>query len=97
MAGKMFAAQAKALAEAAGEAKNMKEQITGTNIAEEQAKTNTDNLDGALKGLSSAWEGLNLHINSSNGVLNVHRLVRFDHPFTRLATAAGGQSGHCWP
>ena len=71
MAGKMFAAQAKALAEAAGEAKNMKEQITGTNIAEEQAKTNTDNLDGALKGLSSAWEGLNLHINSSNGVLKV--------------------------
>ena len=69
MAGKMFAAQAKALAEAAGEAKNMKEQITGTNIAEEQAKTNTDNLDGALKGLSSAWEGLNLHLNSSNGLL----------------------------
>ena len=69
MTGKMFAAQAKALADAAGEAENMKEQITGTNIAEEQAKTNTDNLDGSLKSLASAWEGLNLHINSSNGFL----------------------------
>ena len=69
IAGKMFAAQAKALADAAGEAKNMKEEITGTNIAEEQAKTNTDNLDGSLKSLSSAWEGLNLHINDSNGFL----------------------------
>ena len=69
LTGKMFAAQAKALADAAGEAENMKEQITGTNIAEEKAKTNTDNLDGALKGLASAWEGLNLHINSSNGLL----------------------------
>ena len=69
IAGKMFAAQAKALADAAVEAKNMQEQITGTNIAEEQAKTNTDNLDGSLKSLASAWEGLNLHINSSNGLL----------------------------
>lgn len=69
IAGKMFAAQAKALADAAGEAENMKEQITGTNTAEEQAKTNTDNLDGSLKSLASAWEGLNLHINSSNGLL----------------------------
>lgn len=69
IAGKMFAAQAKALSDAAGEAKNMTEAITGTNTAEEQAKTNTDNLDGSLKSLASAWEGLNLHINSSNGFL----------------------------
>ena len=69
LTGKMFAAQAKALAEAAGEAENMKIQITGTNTAEEQAKTNTDNLDGSLKSLASAWEGLNLHLNSSNGYL----------------------------
>ena len=69
IAGKMFAAQAKALSDAAAEAKNMKEEITGTNIAEEQAKTNTDNLDGSLKSLASAWEGLNLHINDSNGFL----------------------------
>lgn len=69
IAGKMFATQAKVLAEAAGEARNMKDAITGTNTAEEQAKTNTDNLDGSLKSLASAWEGLNLHINSSNGLL----------------------------
>ena len=67
--GKMFATQAMALANAAGEAKNMTVAITGTNTAEEQAKTNTDNLEGSLKSLSSAWEGLNLHLNSSNGYL----------------------------
>ena len=71
IAGKMFAAQAKALADAAGEAKRMREEITGTNIAEEQARTNTDNLDGSLKQLASAWEGLNLHINSTNGLLKI--------------------------
>ena len=69
IAGKMFATQAKVLAEAAGEARKMTDAITGTNIAEEQAKTNTNNLDGSLKSLSSAWEGLNLHINDSNGFL----------------------------
>ena len=91
MAGKMFAAQAKALAEAAGEAKNMKEQITGTNIAEEQAKTNTDNLDGALKSLASAWEGLNLHINSSNGILRsfIDFCTTTIRSLDTLATSAG--------
>jgi TP901 family phage tail tape measure protein len=69
IAGKMFASQAMALADAAGEAKKMQEAITGTNTAEEQARINTDNLDGSLKSLASAWEGLNLHINSSNGIL----------------------------
>ena len=69
IAGKMFASQAMALADAAGEARSMTEAITGTNTAEEQAKTNTDNLDGSLKLLSSAWEGFNLHLNSSNGLL----------------------------
>ena len=69
LVGKMFASQAKVLAEASGAARDMTAAITGTNIAEEQAKTNTDNLDGSLKQLSSAWEGLNLHINSSNGFL----------------------------
>ena len=69
LTGKMFATQAMALAEAATEAERMREAITGTNIAEEQAATNTDNLSGSLKSLASAWEGLNLHINSSNGFL----------------------------
>jgi len=68
IAGKMFASQAKALADAAGEARDMTSAITGTNTAEEQAKTNTDNLEGSIKALSSAWEGFNLHLNSSNGI-----------------------------
>jgi len=69
IAGKMFASQAMALANAAQEAKNMTVAITGTSTATEQAATNTANLDGSLKALASAWEGLNLHINSSNGLL----------------------------
>ena len=69
IAGKMFASQAMALANAAGEARNMTAAITDTNVATEQATTNTANLDGSLKSLSSAWEALNLHINSSNGLL----------------------------
>lgn len=69
LTGKMFASQAMALADAAGEARSMTDAITGTNTAEEQAKINTDNLDGSIKSLSSAWEGFNLHLNSSNGFL----------------------------
>lgn len=37
--------------------------------ARQMAETMGDNLDGALKGLSSAWEGLNLHLNEGNGLL----------------------------
>ena len=37
--------------------------------ADKMAETMSNNLDGALKGLSSAWEGLNLTINESNGLL----------------------------
>lgn len=37
--------------------------------ASKMAETMSNNLDGALKGLSSAWEGLNLTINESNGLL----------------------------
>ena len=69
LVGKMFGAQATVLAENAAKARDMEEAITGTNTAEEQAKTNTDNLSGSLKSLSSAWEGFNLHLNSSNGFL----------------------------
>ena len=43
--------------------------MTGTNIAQEQATKNTDTFDGSMKRLASAWEGLMLQINSSNGVL----------------------------
>ncbi len=36
--------------------------------ARQMAETMGDNLDGALKGLLSAWEGFNLHLNDSNGL-----------------------------
>lgn len=64
-----FAAQAMTLAENAQQTRDMTEAITGTNIAEQQAETNVNNLSGALKQLESAWEGLNLHINDSNSML----------------------------
>ena len=37
--------------------------------ARQMADTMADNMEGSLKSLSSAWEGLNLHINQSNGLL----------------------------
>lgn len=43
--------------------------ITGTNTAMEQATTNTDNLAGATTRFGSAWEGLVLTLNKSDGVL----------------------------
>ena len=91
IAGKMFASQAMALANAAKEARNMTEAITGTNTAVDQAKTNTDNLDGALKSLSSAWEGLNLHINASSGALKdvVDWATELIRKLDGVATAGG--------
>ena len=91
IAGKMFASQAMALANAAQEAKNMTTAITGTNTAVEQASTNTANLDGALKGLSSAWEGFNLHINSSSGFLKdcVDWAAELIRKLDGVATAGG--------
>lgn len=59
----------KALIEARGEQERLTKAITDTNTAEEQAKTNTDNFEGSVKNLQSAWEGLNLAINASNGFL----------------------------
>ena len=91
IAGKMFASQAMALANAAQEAKNMTDAITGTNTALDQAKTNTANLDGAMKGLSSAWEGLNLHINASSGFLKdvVDWAAELIRKLDGVATAGG--------
>lgn len=37
--------------------------------AQQMANTMADNMEGSLKSLQSAWEGLNLHINQSNGLL----------------------------
>ena len=47
---------------------DLQDKITGTNTAIEQAKINTDNLDGALKNLESKLERLNLTINDGNGI-----------------------------
>lgn len=47
---------------------DLQDKITGTNTAIEQAKINTDNLDGAQKNLESKWERLNLTINDGNGI-----------------------------
>lgn len=69
LAGKQFFSQAMILAENADKASDLTDAITGTNTAEEQARINTDNLDGSIKSLSSAWEAFNLHLNSSNGLL----------------------------
>lgn len=90
LAGKQFFSQAMILAENADKARDLTKEITGTNTAEKQAKTNTDNLDGSLKSLASAWEGLNLHINSSNGLLRIvvdalkDVIVWADQTFTAL-------------
>lgn len=48
---------------------DLTEAITGTNTAMEQAQTNTDNLAGATTRFGSAWEGLILTLNKSDGVL----------------------------
>ena len=37
--------------------------------AQQMANTMADNMEGSVKSLQSAWEGLNLHINQSNGLL----------------------------
>lgn len=45
------------------------ELVNADGAAKKMADTMGDNLEGAMKGLSSAWEGLNLYINRSNGLL----------------------------
>ena len=42
--------------------------VTGTNVAYEQAAINTDNLDGDLKSLGSAWEGLTLSMEGGGSI-----------------------------
>ena len=48
---------------------NLRNELNNANgAARQMAETMGDNLDGAIKALSSAWEGFNLHINDSNGL-----------------------------
>lgn len=42
--------------------------VTGTNTAYDQAAINTDNLDGDLKRLGSAWEGLTLSMDGGGNI-----------------------------
>lgn len=44
------------------------EAVTGTYTAYEQARINTNNLDGDIKALGSAWEGLTLSFSGSESV-----------------------------
>ena len=47
----------------------LRDELNNANgAARKMADTMGDNLDGALKSLSSAWEGFNLHLNDSNGL-----------------------------
>ena len=49
---------------------NLRDEIAKADGAcKTMAETMTDNLAGSMKSLESAWEGFNLHINQSNGLL----------------------------
>ena len=45
------------------------ELVSADGWAHKMAETMGDNMEGSLKSLDSAWQGLNLHINQSNGLL----------------------------
>ncbi len=47
----------------------LKEAITGTNVAYEQAAIQTDNLEGDIEKLGNAWDGFLLQLNSGEGVI----------------------------
>lgn len=47
----------------------LEQSITDTNTAFEQQRANNENLAGSVKGIQSAWEGLMLTVNQSNGYL----------------------------
>lgn len=68
LVGESNVSMVKALIAAREENERLTKAITGTNTAEEQAKINTDNFEGSIKNLESAWEGFNLRLNESNGI-----------------------------
>lgn len=68
---------AKALIDGADSFEEYTKKVTGTNTALEQQNINIDNLDGDINQLSSAWEGLVLKIQESQGELRA---------FTQLLT-----------
>ena len=90
MFGKENVTAALAIVNAKDEYKKYVDAITGTNTALEQQKTNNDNLAGAVNNVSSAWEGLILTLNKSNGALkdSANMAARLINQFTeRIKTA----------
>lgn len=69
MFGRESVTAALALVNAKDQYKGYVDAITGTNKALEQQQANNENLAGALNSVSSAWEGLVLTMNNSNGFL----------------------------
>lgn len=60
---------ARALLEARGNIERLETAVTGTHVAEEQAAVQTQNLTGAVRELSNAWDAFVLSLNRSDGAL----------------------------
>ena len=60
---------ARALIEARGNIERLETAVTGTHVAEEQAAVQTQNLTGAVRELSNAWDAFVLSLNRSDGAL----------------------------
>lgn len=90
MFGKENVTAALAIVNAKDEYKKYVDAITGTNTALEQQKINNDNLAGAVNNVSSAWEGLILTLNKSNGALkdSANMAARLISWFTELIKTA---------
>lgn len=90
MFGKENVTAALAIVNAKDEYKKYVDAITGTNTALEQQKINNDNLAGAVNNVSSAWEGLILTLNKSNGALkdSANMAARLISRFTELIKTA---------
>jgi hypothetical protein len=69
----------------------VEEQVTGTSEAYDQASKRTDNLDGDVKRLSSAFEALQLNL--GNGMLPVLRntIQAFTDIFNAIAAVSGSE------
>ena len=53
----------------ANDVKKLRDELANADgWAQQMADTMTDNLEGSVKGLESAWQGLNLTLNQSNGL-----------------------------
>lgn len=90
MFGKENVTAALAIVNAKDEYKKYVDAITGTNTALEQQKINNDNLAGAVNNVSSAWAGLILTLNKSNGALkdSANMTARLINQFTELMKTA---------